>query len=332
VSSRPSTLADASPTGADPVGGEDIAPDLRTAVVPSRDLPPRPLLAGAAQRSASDFAELTKPRITALVTLTALLGFVMGAEGAIPFPAVLFTLLGTALVAGGASALNMLLERETDARMHRTRDRPLPAGRLRPIDALTLGAALTVAGLATLLLLSGPLPAAVALATWLSYLFLYTPLKPRTSLSTLVGAVPGALPPVIGWSAARGSIDGGAIVLFAILFLWQIPHFLAIAWIYRDDYARGGLPMLPVVDRSGRVTGRQIVANSLALALVSAAPTAAGMTGDIYLAGALTLGAALVFVALRAAAARSVAAARQLFFASVLYLTALCALMILDRA
>ena len=323
MSSRPSTLADPSSGGPDPAGGEAIAPGLYASVSTA---------APVSRPAYADLAALTKPRITALVTLTALLGFVMGAPGAISLADLLPALLGTALVAAGASALNMLLERETDARMHRTRDRPLPAGRLRPSDATVLGGALTLAGLATLYFLAGPLPAALALATWLSYLFLYTPLKPRTSLSTLVGAVPGALPPVIGWSAARGSVDGGAVVLFAILFLWQIPHFLAIAWIYRDDYARGGLPMLPVVDRDGRVTGRQIVANSLALALVSATPTAAGMTGPLYLAGALALGGALVFFALRAAAARSLACARQLFLASVLYLTALCALMILDRA
>jgi heme o synthase len=178
---------------------------------------------------------------------------------------------------------------------------------------------------------SGPMPAMVAAVTWMSYVFAYTPLKRRTSLSTLVGAVPGALPPVIGWTAARGSLDSAAFVLFAILFLWQIPHFLAIAWIYRDDYAAGGLPMLPVLDKEGHLTGRQLVAHSLALLFVSLAPTAAGMTGGVYLVGAAVLGMALTAVALRAAIERTPLAARWLFLASIVYLPALSALLLLDR-
>jgi protoheme IX farnesyltransferase len=239
-------------------------------------------------------------------------------------------LLGTGLVAAGASALNMLLERETDARMLRTRTRPLPSGRLRPGEALAFGAGLTAAGLGVLIWRSGPAAAAVALATWATYLFLYTPLKTRTSLSTIVGALPGALPPVIGWAAARGGLEPGAWVLFAILFLWQIPHFLAIAWIYREDYARGGLPMLPVRDPEGRLTGRQVLANSLALGLVSLAPVTAGLAGPLYLAGALLLGAGLVGAAVRMAVARDLPAARMLFLSSILYLVSLCALLLLD--
>jgi protoheme IX farnesyltransferase len=182
-----------------------------------------------------------------------------------------------------------------------------------------------------LALLVRPLAALVALATWASYLFAYTPLKTRTSLSTIVGAFPGALPPVIGWAAARGSLDGGAFVLFAILFLWQIPHFLAIAWIFREDYARGGLPMLPVLDPAGRVTGRQAVANSLALSLVSVVPSVAGMTGKVYLFGAIALGIGLTAVAVHAAVTRTTAAARALFLASILYLSLLLALLMLGR-
>src|SRR6185503_9032057 len=166
------------------------------------------------------------------------------------------------------------------------------AGRLRPADVVAWGFALTAAGVLVLGFRAGTLATGVALVTWLSYLFFYTPLKPLTSLSTVVGALPGALPPVIGWAAARGRLDSAAFVLFAILFLWQIPHFLAIAWIYRDDYERGGLPMLPVLDRDGRVTGRQAVANSLALLLVSLTPAAAGMAGRVYLVGAFLLGLA----------------------------------------
>jgi protoheme IX farnesyltransferase len=181
------------------------------------------------------FVELTKPRITLLVTFTTLVGYVMGSRGGVHPVPLLLTLAGTALVASGSMTLNMLLERDTDALMHRTRGRPLPTRRLKPAEALWFGLLLTSAGLLMLALLVQPLAALVALATWASYLFAYTPLKTRTSLSTVVGAVPGALPPVIGWAAARGSLDGGAFVLFAILFLWQIPHFLAIAWIFRED-------------------------------------------------------------------------------------------------
>ena len=208
--------------------------------------------------------------------MTALVGYVMGTRGPVSFSRLGVALAGTALVAAGASALNMLLERRTDALMLRTRNRPVAAGRLRVAEALAFGLALTVAGLGVLRFGAGPLAALVALVTWASYLFAYTPLKTRTSLSTIVGAFPGALPPVIGWAAARGQIEPGAVVLFAILFLWQIPHFLAIAWIYREDYARGGLPMLPVLDPAGVVTGRQAVANSLALLLVSVVPTHRG--------------------------------------------------------
>jgi protoheme IX farnesyltransferase len=286
----------------------------------------------AARSASSDFVELTKPRITLLVTFTTLVGFVVASRGGVAMRPLLATLLGTALVAAGSMALNMLIERDTDALMRRTRARPLPAGRLRPREALWFGLSLSAAGLLLLLLLTGKVAALVALLTWGSYLFAYTPLKTRTSLSTIVGAFPGALPPVIGWAAARGALDAGAFVLFAILFLWQIPHFLAIAWIYRDDYARGGLPMLPVLDPEGRVTGRQAVANSLALLLVSVVPTAAGMAGRLYLYGAIALGVAFTGVAVFAAVKRTSAAARALFLASVLYLALLSALLLAGRA
>jgi heme o synthase len=281
--------------------------------------------------SAGDFVALTKPRITTLVVLTALVGFVMASSGPPAAWPLLAALVGTGLVAAGASALNMVLERDTDALMLRTRNRPLASGRMRVPEAVGFGLGITALGLLGLFQLSGSLPAAVAFVTWFTYLFCYTPLKRRTSLSTLVGAVPGALPPVIGWAAARGAIDGGAFVLFAILFLWQVPHFLAIASIYREDYARGGLPMLPVVDASGRLTGRQAVAHTLALLLVSLLPTAVGLDGRAYLVGALLLGATLLGFSLRLAVLRTVTAARALFLASVVYLTALCALLVADR-
>jgi protoheme IX farnesyltransferase len=281
--------------------------------------------------AAADYLELTKPRITLLVVFTTLVGFFVAAPGAVFVLPLLVTLAGTTLVAAGASALNMVLERDTDALMLRTRTRPIPAGRVRASEALVFGLVLTAFGLALLSWRTGPLAAAVAFATWASYLFAYTPLKRRTSLSTLVGAVPGALPPVIGWAAARQSLDAGAFVLFAILFLWQIPHFLAIAWIYREDYARGGLPMLPVLDPGGRLTGRQAVLHSLALLLVSLTPVAAGFGGPVYMAGAVLLGVGMTLAAFRLAVLRTVPAARALFLASVLYLPALLALLLWRR-
>ncbi len=282
-----------------------------------------------ARASVADWIELTKPRITLLVVFTALVGFVTAAAGSPWTVLLLAALTGTGLVAGGASVLNQLMERTTDALMHRTRSRPIPAGRIRAAEASLFGALLTLSGLALLATACGPLAALVAFASWASYLFLYTPLKRRTHLATLVGAVPGALPPVIGWAAAQGSLEPGAFILFAIMFLWQIPHFLAIAWLYRDDYERAGFPMLPVIDREGTLTGRQAVLHSAALLVVSLAPVAAGLGGTLYLAGALVLGVGLTLAALHLARARSLVAARSLFLASVVYLPALTSLLLL---
>lgn len=278
-----------------------------------------------------DWVELTKPRITTMVLFTTLVGFATSSPERVHLPDLAIALLGTGLVASGAAVLNQVLERDTDALMLRTRDRPLPGGRVSPTDASVFGGALSVLGLGVLYGASHPLAAGVAALTLVSYLAVYTPLKRRTPFSTLVGAVPGALPPVIGWAAARGSLDGGAWVLFAILFLWQIPHFLAIAWLYRDDYARAGFPMLPVVDREGAFTARQAVVHCLALLLVSLAAAAAGLGGPWYLGGAFVLGVALTLFALRLAFARSLPAARGLFLASVLYLPALCSLLLAAR-
>jgi protoheme IX farnesyltransferase len=290
-----------------------------------------PSTVAASRAKPADWMELAKPRITAMVVFTALVGFVSASPSPRDSGLLAAALLGTGLVAAGASVLNQVLERDTDALMLRTRQRPLPSGRVRPGEARLFGAALTVAGLLLLLLRCGPLAAAVAFATWSSYLFVYTPLKRRTPLATLVGAVPGALPPVIGWAAARGRLDAGAFILFAILFLWQVPHFLAIAWLYRDDYARARFPMLPVLDREGTFTGRQAVVHSLALLLVSLAPAAAGLAGAAYLAGAFVLGVGLTLFALRLARARDLVAARGLFLASVLYLPALSSLLLAAR-
>ena len=275
-----------------------------------------------------DRIELTKPRITAMVVFTALVGFVTGADAPLRGAALAAALVGTGLVAAGAAVLNQVLERDTDALMERTRQRPLPAGRVLPAEAVAFGTGVTLAGHALLLAVCGPLPAAVAFVTWASYLFVYTPLKRRTPLATLVGAVPGALPPVIGWTARTGSLDQGAFILFAILFLWQVPHFLAIAWLYRDDYARGGFPMLPVLDREGSFTARQAVVHSLALLLVSLLPFPAGLAGPVYLAGAALLGVALTLFAMRLLSQRTLPAARGLFLASVLYLPALSSLLL----
>ena len=290
-----------------------------------------PVASVVSRTSLADRFELVKPRITLMVVLTALVGFVMAEPGPVRFVLLASALAGTALVASGAAVLNQLLERDTDALMERTRRRPLAAGRVAPLEAAAFGLAVTVAGVALLLWRCGPLPATVALVTWTSYLFLYTPLKRRTPLATLVGAVPGALPPVIGWTAASGAVDPGAYILFAILFLWQVPHFLAIAWMYRDDYARGGFPMLPVVDREGTFTARQTVVHSLALLLVSLAPVVAGMAGPAYAGGAALLGVALTLFSLRLLSARDEVAARGLFLASVLYLPALSSLLLAGR-
>jgi protoheme IX farnesyltransferase len=279
----------------------------------------------------ADRLELTKPRITAMVVFTTGVGFLMASRGPLRPALLAATLVGTALVAAGAAALNQVLERGTDAAMERTRHRPLPAGRIAPVDASVFGGLITTAGLAVLLGFCGRLAAGVALATWASYLFVYTPLKKRTPLATLVGAVPGALPPVIGWSAARDSVDLGAFILFAILFLWQVPHFLAIAWLYRDDYARAGFPMLPVLDREGSFTARQALVHSLALLAVSLTPVVAGMAGGLYLAGAFALGGALTVFSARLLGARDVGSARRLFLASLVYLPALSCLLVAAR-
>jgi protoheme IX farnesyltransferase len=240
--------------------------------------------------------------------------------------------LGTALVAGGASALNQWLERGSDRRMKRTAGRPLPAGRLQPVEVLLFGVLLAVGGVTWLVLaLPSPWAAGVAAFTCLAYVGVYTPLKARTPLNTLVGAVPGALPPVIGWCAVRGAITEEAIALFVILFLWQVPHFLAIAWMYRDEYARAGLQMLPVVDPEGRLTGRHMVSYCLALVPASLGPVLLGAAGSLYAFGAIVLGLGFLASALRFQRVRSREQARRVLRASLLYLPGVFALLLLDR-
>jgi protoheme IX farnesyltransferase len=278
-----------------------------------------------------DFAELTKPRIAVLVLFTVAIGALLARHGTVNWEQLVHTLLGTALVAAGASALNQLLERHTDALMRRTENRPLPAGRLQPLEVFVFGVTLGVAGTVYLAVsLSHPLAAGIAAVTFLSYVFLYTPLKRRTTLNTLVGAVPGALPPVIGWTAATGRLDKEAVVLFLILFLWQVPHFLAIAWIYRDDYSRAGLCMLPVVDTAGHITGRQMVVYCLALLPVSLMPVLFQQASVVYGIGALALGLYFLRAACGFVATKSPEQARRVLRASLLYLPALLALLLVE--
>jgi protoheme IX farnesyltransferase len=280
---------------------------------------------------AVDFVQLTKPRITFLVLVTTAVGYALGV-GATFQPTVFFALLvGTALVSGGASALNQWAERDADARMLRTRSRPLPSGRLAPADAFAFGIAISVVGLVLLASAVNALTALLAAASLASYVFVYTPLKRVTPLCTLVGAVPGAIPPMMGFAAAAGSLEREAWALFAVLFLWQLPHFLSIAWIYREDYARGGFPMLPVTDPTGHSTARQSVAYAAALVPVTLLAGAFAGAGQGYLWSAVGLGALFVGCAVVFAARRSLAAARWLFLVSVLYLPAVLGLMVLDR-
>jgi heme o synthase len=276
---------------------------------------------------AVDFYELTKPRMNFLVVLTTMIGFLTAAGGTVPWFALLHALLGTAMCAAGASVLNQFAEREYDRLMPRTRNRPLPAGRLAPVEALVWGLGLCIGGVLYLAVAVNTLTAGLGLLTILLYVLLYTPLKRYTTLNTVIGAVPGAIPPVMGWTAAAGALSPEALVLFAILFFWQMPHFLAIAILYRDDYARGGFRMLPVVDAGLHCTGRQIVLYALAMVPVSLLPVLLGMAGAIYATAAVLLGLAFLSFAVSCALTGSRADARWLFVSSILYLPALLGMM-----
>ena len=279
----------------------------------------------------ADYIELTKPEVVWLILMSTGAGFYLGSQGALDLLRLFYAVMGTALVAGGTGTLNQYLEREGDARMRRTQRRPLPGGRLEPRKALVFGILLSTMGVLQLALAVNLLASLLALITLGSYLLLYTPLKTRTVYCTLVGALPGAMPPVIGWAAARGEIGLEAVVLFAMLFLWQFPHFLAIAWMYRDDYERGGIFMLPVIDREGKSTGRQIVFCAWLLLPVSLMPAFLGMAGPIYLFGCMALGLAFAYYAVSAAFSRSFRGARRLLLASVVYLPLVLALMVVDK-
>jgi protoheme IX farnesyltransferase len=279
-----------------------------------------------------DFYELTKPRMNFLVVLTTLVGFYMAGEArGLDWRRLAVTVIGTALTAAGASVLNQFSERRLDALMPRTRNRPLPAGRVAPIEALGYGIALGVAGVAILATRINTLTALLGAITLLTYVLLYTPLKRFTTLNTVIGAVPGAIPPVMGFTAVHGALSPAAMVVFAILFVWQMPHFLAIAILYRRDYAMAGFKMLPVVDEDLSVTGRQIVLYSTALIPVSLMPVYVNLAGQAYYAIALMLGLAFLSFGVSCAASKTRVDARKLFFASIIYLPALLGVMMLDK-
>jgi protoheme IX farnesyltransferase len=279
----------------------------------------------------SIYADLFKARLTTLVLLTTLVGFYLGCRGPVDFLLMLHTLLGTALVASGASALNQLVEKDLDARMRRTQNRPLPSGRLQPQTVLLVGAGCAAIGMIYLALAVNLTTSALGAVSLASYVFVYTPLKRKTWLNTAVGAIPGALPPLMGWTAARGEMTVEGWALFAILAFWQLPHFLAIAWIYRDEYARAGFKMLPLIDPEGHRTGRQAVSHTLGLLPVSLCPFLFRLTGPIYLIGALVLGVAFLWFAIQFSRELTVSRARKLFYASILYLPLLLGVMVLDK-
>jgi heme o synthase len=278
-----------------------------------------------------DYLELTKPRITLLILICTAVGYRFGCGASFHWTILAHALLGTALLASGTSALNQWYEVDSDAKMHRTQRRPLPAGRIKRPHALAFGVVLSAAGFADLWFGANPLAAAVGLFTLLSYLLLYTPLKQRSPVCTTLGAIPGAMPPLIGYAAAGHGLDTSALALFLILFAWQFPHFDAIAWMYRDDYARGGIRMLPVIDPDGKSTTKRIMVSSLLLIAISLTPLFLGMTGALYAAAAICAGLGVLYFAVRLARERTSPRARALRLSTVFYLPALLCVMVLDR-
>jgi heme o synthase len=287
--------------------------------------------ASAARHRAADFVSLTRPRLNLLVVVTVSVGYCLGAGGPVDLSTIVGTLVGAALVAAGASALNQVSEQDADRLMWRTCGRPLPDRRVAGQDAVAFAAILAAAGLVLLAVGANRLAAAIALAALVSYNAVYTPLKRRSPVATLAGAVPGALPPMIGWAAARGSLSIEAWTLFAIVFVWQVPHFLAIASIYRDDYARAGFPMLPVVDPDGRRTSRQALLFAAALTPISIVPVLIHLAGAWYGVGAAVLGIALFSVSVGFARNPTIAQARRLFVGSIVYLPLLWGLLVANR-
>ena len=282
-------------------------------------------------RRVADYMEFIKPRLVVMILITTAAGFYLGAQQTVDWLRCLHTLVGAGLTAAGVLGLNQYLERDVDAQMKRTQERPLPDGRMNPLEALFVGAALTGGGMLYLTFVVNMLSGFVISLIVVSYLFLYTPLKRKTSLCTLIGAVPGALPPVVGWVAARGTLTGEAWVLFAILFLWQLPHSLAIAYIYREDYAKAGFRLLPVIHPDGASTCRQIVMNCVALLGIGLLPALYNLAGSIYFFTALVSGVAFLAFGIYLARTRSVKAARYLLYASLLYLPVVFITMALDK-
>lgn len=279
----------------------------------------------------ADYITLTKPELTFLSVVTALGGFYLGVIGSIPVDLLIHTLIGTALVGGGAGALNQYIERHHDALMRRTENRPLPAGRLSPTEVLLFGTLASLLGVVELGLFVNLLSGFLAVMTLGTYLFLYTPLKRLTWFSTIVGGIPGALPPMIGWTAARNEITVEAWILFGILFFWQMPHFFSLAWMYRKDYERAGYPMLTVLDRQGTRTARQVLYYCVGLIPISLLLVPFTDLGWIYLLGAAASGAVFLYFGWRLHFLKSNTAARQMFFASLIYLPLLLAFMVLDK-
>jgi len=277
------------------------------------------------------FCELIKMRLTALVMATTLVGYYLGEPATLRYGLLMSAMFGTFLLAAGAAALNQLLEIQFDSKMNRTESRPLPSGRLLPNVALIFGGASSAAGMILLALKVNLITSLLGALTLASYLFVYTPLKRKTTLNTLTGAIPGALPPLMGWTAATGAVEIGGWSLFAILFFWQLPHFLAIGWMHRDDYARAGFVMLPVVDPDGSRTGRNSVSHTLGLLPISLFPFLLGISGRIYVVAALVLGAIFLANAIRFSRELTHENARRLFFASIIYLPLLLALMAFDK-
>ena len=278
-----------------------------------------------------NYLELTKPRITVLILVCTATGYYFGSSSSFDLSTFLHALIGTALMASGTAALNQWYEADSDAKMRRTCKRPIPGGRIESIEALGFGAWLSITGFAELWLETNALAALLGLFTLATYIFLYTPLKRRSAVCTTVGAVPGAMPPLIGYAAASGHLDAGALTLFLILFVWQFPHFYAIAWMYREDYARGEIRMLPVIEPDGESTARRIVACSLLLIPMSLAPRWLGMTGSAYVSAATAAGLVLLYFAIRLGRERTALAARHVLLASVLYLPVVLGTMALDR-
>lgn len=290
-----------------------------------------PLLERVPSRRMADLGELTKARLVAMVLVTTIVGFMLASRGAIDWLLLALTVTGTALTAASAMALNQLLEIERDGRMERTRRRPLPTRRLSPHSALLLAGTTGISGTAVLLLAVHPLAAILAGLNVLLYAFVYTPLKARTTLNTLVGAVTGGIPPMIGWAAATGSLSLGAWLLGAILLVWQLPHFLALAWLHREDYRRGGFIMLPAIDPLGRLTAVVVVLSTLALVPLTLMAVLAGLGGAPYMIGALLLGFAFIALGFGLLAQRTDLAARRLFLASLVYLPLLLTLLVIDH-